>query len=450
MKKSSLLLLLSISLLILSSCRREEDLPEPLDRDLELAMFKASGGIGKQYFLMPSSGDFTAIPQDPKNPLTAAKVKLGKLLFHETALSLNPKTPGGLLTYSCASCHHARAGFQSGTAQGLGDGGSGFGIRGEARRVSVDCPADSCDFQQLKSPSAMNIAYQTNVLWNGQFGATHINTGTQGSWTPGTPKEMNNLGYQGVETQAIAGQSVHRLKLDTAFLSNNPVYRALFDEAFADLPQNDRITTINAGLAIAAYERTLLSNQAPFQRYLQGNPDVMSDDEKKGAILFFGKAECYKCHSGPALNSMQFFALGFNDMKTGNPGVASADPNKPDHLGRGSFTGNANDMYKFKVPQLYNLKDAGFFGHGGTFRSVKEVVEYKNAGISQNPKVPVARLAYEFKPLNLSDEEVNQLVKFIEVGLYDPSLNRYVPSTIPSGQCFPNNDAQSKADMGCH
>ncbi len=450
MKHTTRLLYVLIILISVSSCRRDEDLPEPLDRDLELAIFKASGGIGKQFFMMPSSTDYSVIPQDPKNPLTAAKVKLGKLLFHETALSLNPKSPQGLLTYSCASCHHARAGFQSGTAQGIGDGGEGFGIRGEGRHVTSACPVDSCDLQPLKSPSAMNIAYQTNVLWNGQFGATHINTGTQSDWTPGTPKEMNKLGFQGPETQAIAGQSVHRLRIDTAFLAANPVYKVLFDEAFPDQPANERITSVNAGLAIAAYERTLLSNEAPFQRYLQGFSEAMSTDEKQGAILFFGKAECYKCHNGPALNSMQFFALGFNDMKTGNPGVSSADPNKPDNLGRGSFTSLQSDMYKFKVPQLYNLKDAGFFGHGSTFRSVKEIVEYKNAGKSQNPKVPQTQLANEFKPLNLSVAEVNQLVKFIEQSLYDPSLERYVPASIPSGQCFPNNDVQSKLDTGCN
>jgi cytochrome c peroxidase len=138
------------------------------------------------------------------------------------------------------------------------------------------------------------------------------------------------------------------------------------------------------------------------------------------------------------------------DMSTGNPGVAYADPNKPDNMGRGSFTGAASDMYKFKVPQLYNIKEAGFYGHGGNFTSVKAVVEYKNAGVSQNSKVPSSQLAAEFVPLHLSAEEVNQLVNFIEKSLRDPRLDRYVPSSLPSGQCFPNNDAQSKLDMGCN
>ena len=443
------ILAISVSLFI-TSCQRDADMMDPIDQELEVVLHKASGNIGKAHFQLPSSSDFGMIPQDPKNPLSVDKVALGKLLFHETKLGLNPRMSQGLLTYSCASCHHSRAGFQSGLAQGIGEGGSGFGAHGEGRHMDMSYPNDSCDMQPLRSPSALNVAYQTNMLWNGQFGATHKNVGTQAFWTPGTPKSFNTLGFQGPETQAIAGQNVHRLKVDTAFFMNNPVYKALFDKAFMDLPESERITQITVGLAIAAYERTLLANEAPFQQYLKGYETAMGDDEKRGAILFFGKAGCYKCHNGPALNSMEFYALGMGDMSTGNPGVAYADPNKPDNMGRGSFTGAASDMYKFKVPQLYNIKEAGFYGHGGNFTSVKAVVEYKNAGVSQNSKVPSSQLAAEFVPLHLSAEEVNQLVNFIEKSLRDPRLDRYVPSTLPSGQCFPNNDAQSRIDMGCN
>ena len=145
------------------------------------------------------------------------------------------------------------------------------------------------DVQPIRTPAALNTAYQELMLWNGQFGGTDGNAGTEAQWTEGTPKETNHLGYQGLETQAIAGLDVHRMVIDNDFLTEKG-YLALFDAAFPDWPQEERYTRVTAGLAIAAYERTLLANQAPFQRWLQGNTGIMSPSEKRGAILFFGEA----------------------------------------------------------------------------------------------------------------------------------------------------------------
>ena len=163
--------------------------------------------------------------------------------------------------------------------------------------------------------------------------------------------------------------------------------------------------------------------------------------------MFFGKAECGNCHTGPALNSMNYYALGMHDLV--NQGEIDTKPNDKAHLGRGGFTRLPQDMFKFKVPQLYNLKDSEFYGHGASFRSVKEVVEYKNASVPQNPKIMQGLLSPAFKPLNLNEEEINQLTDFIENALYDNDLERYVPETLPTGNCFPNNDFQSKIDLGC-
>ncbi len=254
------------------------------------------------------------------------------------------------------------------------------------------------------------------------------------------------MGFDGIEIQAIAGQGVHRLNIDTTFIKNS-AYKAMFDAAYPDTPLVRRYSAITAGLAIAAYERTLMANQSPFQQWLQGNYTAMSDNQKKGDIIFFTQGECYKCHNGPALNSMNFYALGMNDL-IGN-GVYGSDPTKPDHKGRGGFTGKQQDMYKFKVPQLYNLMDVANFGHGGTFTSIKEVIAYKNKGVSENSNVPLSQISSDFKPLNLTEDAVQKLVEFIEYGLYDANLNRYTPTSIPSGLCFPNNDEQSRIDKGC-
>lgn len=428
---------------LLGSCSEQAD---DLDTQLFETLDKASSGVGVSSFILPASNDFNSIPQDPGNPLTDAKVNLGGMLFHETALGINPKKMICFKTYSCASCHHAPAGFQAGTKQGIGDGAIGFGFHGEGRAPLSDYMTTELDVQPIRTPSSMNIAYQTNILWNGQFGATDMNVGTEASWTAGTPKEKNFLGFEGVETQAIAAMDVHRLGIDSSFFMNS-AYKHMFDFAFPDVPESERYSIVNIGLAVAAYERTVLANKAPFQQWLKGKKTALSEQEKRGAILFFGKAGCSDCHNGPALNSMAFYGLGMDNLD--GPGIYGNSPEKLENFGRGGFTNNEADMHKFKVPQLYNLKDSPFYGHGGNFTTIKSVVEYINNAVPENPLVPASQLAPQFKPLNLTDSEVDDIVAFLSEGLYDPDLNRYTPVALPSGYCFPNNDTQSQIDMGC-
>jgi cytochrome c peroxidase len=145
-----------------------------------------------------------------------------------------------------------------------------------------------------------------------------------------------------------------------------------------------------AALAIAAYERTLLPNQSPFQRWLKGDYNAMSADEIEGAKLFFDKAQCFTCHSGPALNDMEFHALGMKDLEGAEVLTVIDEGTKK---GRGGFTGNADEDYQFKTPQLYNLKDVQFFGHGGSFNTVKDVIIYKNNAIAENSGVPENKLS---------------------------------------------------------
>lgn len=416
-----------------------------VDAELRQLLEAQSNGLGLSYFTMPESHQFSLIPQDPQNPITSIKVKLGQLLFHETGLGINPRlVDEGMLTYSCASCHFATAGFQANVAQGIGEGGVGFGVNGEGRQPHPTYPVDSIDVQPIRSPSAMNGAWQEITLWNGQFGAVGMNAGTEDRWAMGTPIFNNFFGLHGLETQAIAGMTVHRQVLNESVCQDIPMYEELFDLAFPSWPHSTRYTNRTAGMAIAAYERTVMSNKARWQDYLKGSTASLSESEKRGAVLFFGKAECSSCHSGPAMNSMSFHAYGMKDLN--GTGIINGNDND---LGRGGFTGNADDNYKFKTPQLYNLKDSPFLGHGSSFRSVREVVEYKNHGIPENQNVPESHLAAQFKPLGLTDQEINDLVNFIENALYDPYLSRYEPQTLPSGLCFPNNDIISQIDQGC-
>jgi len=426
------------------SCAPDDDSAFNTDEKLEVLLQARSFNQGIEYFKLPESEELNSIPQDPKNQLSAEKIKLGQLLFHETALAINPIKAEGTFTYSCASCHSAGAGFQASKAQGIGEGGIGFSNAGGDRTKNEAYEVSELDIQPVRTPTLLNGAYQECMLWNGQFGATGPNEDTQANWTPGTPKEINNLGYEGLETQAIAGLKVHRLDIDMNHLSQFG-YKEMFDEVFPEFPLGNRYTKETAGLAIAAYERSVLANKAPFQQWLRGNQVALSENQKKGALLFFGKADCVKCHTGPALNSMSFHALGLNDLSGDVHGIIDPATKK----GRGGFTNNPDDDYTFKTPQLYNLENSKFYGHGASFTSIEEVIRYKNEGVAENSAVSTTQLSPDFKPLNLTDQEIDLIVDFISNGLNDINLQRYTPEIIPSGFCFPVADEQSKIDLGC-
>ena len=448
MKKCSLLLLGILALLV--AC--DEEPPVSADMRLIEAINSVAGIDGNSEFIFPDSDDFTNIPQDPLNPLSPAKVQLGKLLFHETALAIDGNFTETTNTYSCASCHHAQGGFQANLPQGIGDGGMGFGMNGEGRTFNPLIVKEDIDVQPIRTPTALNSAFQTNMLWNGQFGATGVNVGTESVWPDEGPISTNNLGYEGLEIQAIAGLSVHRfgLSISEDFITGTE-YKELFDVAFFDLPEEERYNKETAGLAIAAYERTLFAHEAPFQQWLKGDFNAMTEDQTQGAVIFF-RENCVSCHNGPALASMTFHGFGFNDLFNGSYGTGEvinvADDN-PAALGRGSFTKDPADNYKFKTPQLYNLKDSKFFGHGSSFTDLEALIRYKTSGVSENPVVPSSQLSSQFTNRNLTDREIEQLADFIENALYDPNLLRYVPTALPSGNCFPNNDALSRVDLEC-
>ncbi len=437
-------------LFILTLCSCNDDdytvIPSNLDTDLKKILIDVAEGKGVSYFILPASNDYHSIPQDPLNPITKEKVELGKLLLHETAFGNVPKIKEMKATYSCASCHHAAAGFSAGLRQGIGECGVGFGENGDGRTVNNNIPIDSVDVQPVRSPTILNVAYQDVMLWNGQFGGTGTNQGTASQWEE---IQENFLGFEGVEVQAIKGQKAHRLSVNDELLNANG-YREMFDNAFGDVEESERYTAINAGLAMAAYERTLLANQSPWQDWLKGDYDAMTETEKKGAITFFGKGKCYECHTGPALNDKGFYAFGMGDFDTFEKALILDDTKFQNaKKGRGGFTKNSKDDYKFKTPTLYNLIDNGFYGHGGTFTSVKEVIVYKNNGVPQSKEVLVENLASQFGAINLTDQEIDDLTSFIEVSLRDDNLVRYTPEKSKSGNCFPNNDIQSQEDLGC-
>ncbi len=174
----------------------------------------------------------------------------------------------------------------------------------------------------------------------------------------------------------------------------------------------------------------------------------MTDAQKRGAILFFNKANCARCHNEPNLGSNTFHALGVSDLYECVEAVGTG-PQEARNMGRSLFTGEANDQFRFRVPQLYNLKGAPVYFHGSSKTSLEEVIAYKCAAISENPNVPSEKLSSFFQPLDLTASERQDLLEFIRDGLFDAEFSRFVPTSVGSGNCLPNNDPISRTELGC-
>ena len=422
----------------------------PIDTELDDGLTEAIERVSRtgyaDYFILADSEDHESLPnQDPDNPITKEKVKLGQMLFFETGLAQNPIYDNCYETYSCATCHVPAAGFLPGRAQGIGDGAVGFGINGDTRIMQNGYEENELDAQGTRPLSSLNVTYMTNTLWSGLFGANGVNKGTEANWIG--LAEVNHTGYIGLEAQNIEGFDLHRLAINDHVLDDYG-YRTMFDAAFQDFPLEERYSPTTASFAISAYVRTLITNKAPFQDWLKGDYNALTVDQKEGALLFFGKGQCYYCHNGPSFSSMNFHALGTRDMyEFGGLNTSEDDPR---NLGRGMFTGEESDMYRFKVPQLYNLKDYVTFFHGSSKTSVREVVEFKVKAESENPHVTADMLSSIFRPVDLTEEEKTQLVDFLENALHDKDVERYMPESILSGNCFPNNDTVSRENLGCN
>ncbi|MFK7981081.1 MAG: cytochrome-c peroxidase [Saprospiraceae bacterium] len=445
--KLRLLAIIFTCTLIVACTKDKVYLDTPLDQLLNSSLVRAAKTNTINHFILPDTDDFAAIPQDPRNPLSQAKVELGKMLFFETGIALSPTKEAGKKTYSCASCHVPSAGFRPGGVQGIADGGIGFGYNGENRTKLAAYRDFEMDVQGVRPLSVLNVAFVENTTWNGRFGSTGVNVGTEDRWDLDPALHVNEEGFAALESQNIEGLEVHRMEITEEVLDDYG-YRAHFDAAFAEETATERYSKKNAAFAISAYLRTLLSNQAPFQEYLKGNKDAMTAQEKRGALVFFSDAKCYHCHKEKNLGANEFYALGVNDLyQTGVAFNTSAEDKR--NLGRGEYSGNPLDNHKFKIPQLYNLADAPFYFHGSSKYTLKEVVNYFNDGIPENENVPTEQIARQFKPLDLTPQQVEDLTVFLETGLRDPNLNRYVPEAILSGNCFPNNDLFSKIELGC-
>jgi cytochrome c peroxidase len=289
----------------------------------------------KQQFRRPLT-----IPFPANAPYSLQKATLGKKLFFDPRLS-------GAKNISCATCHNPSFGYAAPVDRAVGAANEKLG-----RHAST----------------ALNAAWVAPLFWDGR--AATLEDQAAGPIT--APAEMNMSFEQLVpEIKGIAE------------------YNQWFERLFP----GTGVTRETILTAIATYERTIVADWAPFDRWVEGDESAMSESAKRGFALFAGKAQCAACHTGWNLTDNKFHDIG----------LASED------IGRGQFEPeNPKAQYAFKTPGLRNLTQRAPFGHDGSQDNLEQIVRHYEAGGIQRPS-----LADEMKPFTLTDSERQDLVAFL-------------------------------------
>jgi cytochrome c peroxidase len=311
-------------------------------------------------------GSLLPVPVPAGNPQTTLKIHLGKQLYFDTRLSKDN-------TISCATCHDP--------AMGWSDAGpTSAGIRGQKGG--------------RRAPPVSNAAYLPLQFWDGR--APSLEEQAKGPIQ--NPIEMGNT---------------HDAMLRT--VGDIPGYVEVFKTVFGP----GTITTDQVAQAIAAFERTVVTTDSPFDRYVRGNEDALTDQEKWGLEIFNGKAHCTACHWGS----------NFTDGRFHNIGVKPQDPAKPD-LGRSEITKDPKDKGAFKTPTVRDAAKRAPYLHDGSEKTLETLVEFYNRG----GDVEDENLDPLMVPLGLSLAEKAALVAFMKRGMV--SLNPEVANVIPPSE-FP-------------
>jgi cytochrome c peroxidase len=243
-----------------------------------------------------------------------AQIELGKMLFFDSRLSRDR-------SMSCATCHDPAKGFGDGRALAVGFGGKVL-----ARH----------------SPTVLNAAYNSSQFWDGRAASLE----EQAAGPIMAAAEMNMASEQDV---------VARLNLASAYTER---FRATFGEA---------PNLKNIAKSIASFERTLVTPDSRFDRYLSGDKSALTEQEKRGLILFIGKASCSACHNGNNLADSKFHVLG-------------STPNQKEDVGRYAVSKDEKDRGAFKTPTLRNVELTAPYTHNGVLKSLDEVIEFYNEG----------------------------------------------------------------------
>ncbi|MCP4364120.1 MAG: cytochrome-c peroxidase [Planctomycetes bacterium] len=306
-----------------------------------------SHAISAQEYQPPLGVPEPIIPED--NPVTPEKVALGKKLYFDKRLSADD-------TVSCATCHDPEKGFADAAPVSTGVGGQ-KGVR--------------------SSPTTLNAANYDIQFWDGRAPSLEEQA----------KKPLINPVEMGMPSHDEVVNKLRSIK----------EYQQAFQDAFGE-----EITIDNIAQAIAAYERTLLSGNSPFDRFMYaGDEKALSDEAKKGLAVFEGKGRCITCHE-----FVGSYAL-FTDSKFHNIGVGMDKPD-PD-MGRYDVTKEEKDRGAFKTPTLREIALTAPYMHDGSEQTLEDVVEFYDGGGTPNPY-----LSGEIRPLNLTKEEKKALVEFMK------------------------------------
>ena len=344
------------------------------------------------------NADLAALPMavvDPiDNPTTEAKINLGRALFWDPILS-------GEKDVSCATCHHPSHGYADGLDLSIGVGGQQIGPN---RQVGYT------GFVRRNSPTILNTAF------NGisPDGTTYPETAPMFWDSRARSLEEQSLMplHDFVEMRGNAYSEEATLDSVVARLQQIPEYRGLFGAAFG----TSTITADHVGKAIAAFERTLVANNSPFDRYMRGDENAMTPQQIEG-MQEFVQVGCNECHSGPMFSDYELHVLGVRD----NNKLTESDE------------GNGN--YAFRTPTLRNLAYTAPYMHNGEFNSLNRVLDFydDNNDDAQNENVNDNELDRDLRRLNgIDGRDRDAIIQFLNA-LNDDNFDRTIPTSVPSG-----------------
>lgn len=331
-------------------------------------------------------------PSPPDNPTTKEKVELGKLLFFDGRLSGNAAMP-------CSACH-------------LPDAGWDF-----PEKISLGYPGTT---HWRNSQTVINSAYYNKLFW------------------AGASKSLEAQARSAARGGVAGNGEDDMMEARLAFV---PEYRKRFKAVFGDKWPRVR----NAYRAIAAFERTLVQTDTPFDKYMRGDDKALTKEQKRGLKLFTGKAGCAQCHDGALLTNQKYYNLGvpaYDGWETDAmaqitfrfelyaKGMSEDKYRKfKDDPGLYFRTKQVADLGKFRVPSLRYTKYTAPYMHNGMIATLADVVEFYNKGGGKNDFS--ATKTKLLKPLKLSKREKADLVAFIE-SLSGPRIEMEAPELPPS------------------
>ena len=369
---------------------------------------------------------------------------------------------------SCGGCHSPTNGF--GDTQPIAIGIDNNRIVG---------PSRSGPRNQRRTPMVINNVFYPALMWNSRFhapsGDPFDNSGgfvfpapeatslsylphllTAQAFIPPTERvEAAGFHFPG-NNDDIRAEVVRRL-------NETPNYRRRFGNVFSHVKAGNPITYDDFARAIAEFEFTLVFADAPVDRYARGKPSALTPSQKRGAVLFFGKAGCVQCHAVAGASNEMF--SDFKQHVAGIPQIAPSasnmtfdGPGANEDFGLEQVTGNPADRYAFRTSPLRNVALQPAFMHNGAFTRLEDAIRYhldaqgaaasyttaRLPGDLQGPLGPttpvLARLDPVLRtPVRLSEEEIQWLVDFVGDGLLDPQahpqhLRRFIPEKLPSGR----------------